>query len=161
MSLCNLIIRMNDNLEKFIGITFDIHNHHITINEDRNKRWIKQNNKISFYDWLIEDVKITKYKIVYEIPFSGNLIDGVCTLLTVQYLENTIPIYRHLGVYTKNSNPNDILEEYHLNLWNEYISEKNWSRGRTSSLTDFNVKEYEEYIDSLNINTIHSEEVKI
>ncbi len=161
MSNCNLVIRINDNIEKFIGITFDVHKHHILINEDRNKRWIKENIRISFFDWLIEDVKTTKYKIIYEIPFYGTVSDGTCTLLSVQYLENTVPIYKNLGVYTKKSNPKEILEEYHISLWEEYISEKNWYRGRISSISDFNIKEYEEYIDYLKINTIESEEVKI
>jgi hypothetical protein len=148
MNCCNLIIRKYGDSNHITGITFDVYKHQILINEDRNTRWIKENNKMPFFEWLIDDVRANKYKIIYEIPFHGDIHAGVCTLLTINYLENHIQQIRHLGVCTNDSDFKELLEEFHLELWNKYTSDKSHS-----------YNDFEQYIDSLNINTIYSEKI--
>jgi len=73
MNSCNIILRTFHSKSEFryeiLGACLNPFNVNIIIEEDKNKRWIKDIKNKSFNDWVISDG--CKYVVIYSTPIYG------------------------------------------------------------------------------------------
>jgi hypothetical protein len=73
MNYCNIILRTFHSKTEFryeiLGVSLNVFDVNIIIEEDKNKRWIKETKNKSFNDWVISDN--CKYVVIYSTPIYG------------------------------------------------------------------------------------------
>jgi hypothetical protein len=147
MNFCNIIFRYFDsqsNLSsetklqsdselksnyEIVGMTQNISNINIIIQEDKNTRWIKNYKDEAFESWVIKDA--SRYNVFYNIPLYGDLNTNYCNLIKdcntfrLSFEDNNSGInLKIVGVYIDEDDYENFIDDYNYQKWVKYLNHK-------------------------------------
>jgi hypothetical protein len=132
MLLCNIIIRKFDNSSEIIGVCVDLKSKNLLIEENKNKRWIREGIGVSFKDWVDKDK--SRYEILGDIPFYGKLESNKCSIIKDLYFkprpsfDTYIDSEKIIGIYMIEKDLDILKFEYNKYRWKKYLYHKTGNR---------------------------------
>ena len=111
-----------------IGVCLNIKDNNLSIEENKNLRWIKNPYKISYTDWLSKDK--STYDIYINIEFYGDVNLSKCNVIkdiSNNYrcsFDNKLFPEKFIGVYTNQEGYEILKKNYENHRWKKYISIK-------------------------------------
>lgn len=133
MNFCNIIFRYFDSQSvsdyEIIGMTQNISNVNIIIQEDKNIRWIKNAIDESYETWILYDK--SRYNIFYNIPLYGDLNANHCSIIKdcntfrLSFEDNNSNInLKIVGVYIDDNDLENFLDDYNYQKWVKYLNHR-------------------------------------